>query len=88
MRSVRFMRWGFHLEKKIFGSHQKRVLHGLTHFASCNSNAVFYNNTQKTMIAFELDKKYIQIPSFYHTALRTHRTHIFPLFKVLSKPGT
>ena len=42
----------------------------MTHFASCDFNAVFciiYINTQK--VAFELDEKYIQLPSFYLPSL-------------------
>jgi hypothetical protein len=60
------------MKKKIFGSNQTRFPHGLTHFTSCNFNVVFCiiycNNTQK--IAFELDKIYIQLPSFYLPSLQ------------------
>jgi hypothetical protein len=44
----------------------------LTHFASCDFNAVFcivfFNNTQK--IAFQLDEIYIQLSSFYIPSLQ------------------
>jgi hypothetical protein len=63
------------MKKKIFGSNQIRVPHGLTPFASCDFNAVFCiiycNNTQKT--AFELDEIYPQHPSFYLSSLQGTR---------------
>ncbi len=55
-----------------FASNKIGVPHGLAHFASCDCDAVvcviYCNNTQK--IAFKLDEKYIQHPSFYLPCLQ------------------